>query len=70
MNQFERHSIRAFLTVLHTAGRAEADFAAERNEFQHPTFGTGVHGATKGRVTAVNHLVDITDDSLAGMYNI
>ena len=67
LNQFERHSIRALLTVFHTAGRAEAAFAAERNEFQHPAFGTGVHGAAKGRVTTVNHLVDIADDSLSGM---
>lgn len=67
LNQFERHGIRAFLTVFHTAGRAEAAFAAERNEFEHPTFSTGVHGTAKGRVTTVNHLVDIADDSLSGM---
>lgn len=67
LNQFERHGIRAFLTVFHTAGRAEAAFAAERNEFEHPTFSTGVHGTAKGRVTTVNHLVDIADDSLSGI---
>lgn len=67
LNQFERHGIRSFLTVFHTAGRTETAFTAERNKFQHPTFGTGVHGATKGRVTTVNHLVNVSNNSLTRM---
>ena len=67
MNEFERHGIGTVLTVFDTAGWTETAFAAERNEFQGSTFGAAIHGAAKRRVTTVDHLVNVFDNSLTGM---
>ena len=43
---------------------------AERNEFKVPTIGTVVHGTTKSRIAAVDHLIDIFHLSRSGMKSI
>ena len=67
LNEFERHGIGTVLAVFDTAGWTETAFAAEGNEFHISAFGTAVHGAAKGRVTTVNHLVNVFDNRLTGM---
>ena len=67
LNDFEGHRSSSLDRIEITARRAETAFAAERNEFQGSTFGAAIHGAAKRRVTTVDHLVNVFDNSLTGM---
>lgn len=58
---------RAALIVFVAAGRAETALASERNKFKFSTMGTAIHGTAMGRVTTMNHLVDIFYDGRTGM---
>ncbi len=40
------------------------------NEFEITTIWTAVHGATIGRISAVEHLIDVFHFSFAGMKSI
>ncbi len=51
------------LVVFVSAGRTKTAFTAERDEFHGVTAGTGKHGATVRRVTTMNHLADIFNNS-------
>ena len=62
-NKLAGHMKRTKLVVFVTAGRAETALAAERNKFKITTVRTAIHGTAKRRVTTMNHLVDIFDDS-------
>ena len=66
-NKFTGHMKRANLVVFVTAGRAETALAAERNKFKITTVRTAIHGTAKRRVTTMNHLVDIFNDSRTWM---
>lgn len=67
LDDFERHGSGALDRIEIATGRTETAFAAKRNEFQGAAFGAAVHGATKGRVATVDHLVNVFDNSLTGM---
>ena len=66
-NQLAGHGERAELIVFIATGRAETTLASESNKFHFATVGTGIHGTTMGRVTTMNHLVDIFDDGRTRM---
>lgn len=70
LQELEGHGGGAFLTVFNAAGRAEAALAAERDELHLTALGAGVHGASKGRVAAVNHLFDVLHFDGPGMEGI
>ena len=44
--------------------------ATEWNKLQFATSGTAIHCAAKSRVTTMNHLLDVFDDSVARMKSI
>ena len=68
--QFKGHVGSAFHGIFITAGGAETTVAAERDKFEFSAGGAAKHGAAKGRVTAVYHLIDIFHLSLSGMKGI
>ena len=70
INQFERHVGGTFHGILIPAGRAETTVTAERNEFKFTTFRAAVHGTAIRRVTAINHLLDVFNHSVARMKSI
>ena len=43
---------------------------AERDELEIAAEGAAVHGSTEGRVTAVNHLINVLDDRVTRMKDI
>lgn len=70
LDEFEGHGIGTVLAVFDAAGRAETAFAAEGNKFHVSAFRTGVHCAAKRGITAMDHLVNVGDDTLAWMQDI
>ena len=70
IDEFKRHRGRAFHGVFIAAGRAEAAVTAEGDEFQFSTVRAAVHSTTKGRIAAVDHLIDIFHLSFSGMESI
>lgn len=65
--ELKRHRGSAFHIVFISTGRTKTTVTAERNEFKVPTIGTVVHGTTKSRIAAVDHLIDIFHLSRSGM---
>ena len=65
--EFKSHLSGAFLAVFDPAGRTEPAFAAKRNELEVTAVRAGIHGPAKRRVTTMNHLVDIFNDSRTRM---
>jgi hypothetical protein len=70
INQLEGHSGGTIHGILVSAVRTEATVTAEGNEFKLAAFRTAVHGTTIGRVTTINHLLDIFNHSVARMKSI
>ncbi len=70
INQFEGHVGGTFHGILIPAGRTETTVTAERNEFKFTTFRAAVHGTAIRRVTAINHLLDVFNHSVARMKSI
>lgn len=68
--KLEGHGGGTLLAVLYTTSRAEAAFAAERDELHLPALGAGIHGSAEGRVTAVYHLFDVLHFNGSGMEGI
>lgn len=68
--QLKGHVGSAFHGIFITAGRAETAVAAERDKFELTTGRAAKHGAAKGGVAAVYHLIDIFHLSLSGMKGI
>ena len=66
-NELAGHLKRTKLVVFVSAGRAKTAFTTKRNKFKIPTVRTAIHGTTVGRVTTMNHLIDIFNDSRTGM---
>ena len=66
-NKLAGHMKRTKLVVLVSAGRAKTAFTAKGNKFKIPAVRTAIHGTPVRRVTTMNHLVDIFDDSRAWM---
>ena len=70
IDELESHVGGTFHGILIPAGRTETTVTAERNEFKFTTFRAAVHGTTKRRVTAINHLLDVFNHSVARMKSI
>lgn len=68
--QLKRHTGSAFHGIFISAGRAETAVAAERDKFKFSTVGAAIHSSTEGRITTVNHLIDIFDFSISGVKSI
>ena len=66
-NQLTGHMERTELIILVTTSRTKAAVTTKRNKFEVATVGTAVHGTAVRRVTTMNHLVDIFDDSRTRM---
>ena len=62
VDELKGHGGSALHGVQVPTGGAEAAVAAERNEFQFAAVGTAIHCTTKGRIAAVDHLINIFDD--------
>ena len=62
VNQLKRHGGSALHGIEIPTGGAEAAVAAERDKFQLAAVWTAVHGTAKGRVTAVDHFIDILNN--------
>ena len=70
VDELKRHTGGAFHGILVTTGRAETAVAAERDIFEVAAFRAAVHGTAKRGVTTVDHLLDVFNDSVAGMKSI
>ena len=66
-NELAGHLKRTKLVVFVSAGRTKTAFTAKGNKFKISTVRTAIHGTTVRRVTTMNHLVDIFNDSRTGM---
>ena len=67
MDHFKGHLCSPLHSVFVAACRAEAAMAAERDKFKFAAAGAAIHGAAKGRVTTVDHLVYIFYFTVAWM---
>lgn len=62
---------KSLLDRIHVAtGRTKSTMTAERNKFKVSTMRAGVHGATKSRITAGQHLIDIFNLGVPGLHGI
>ena len=59
INQFKGHRGSAIDGVHVTTSSAETTMATEWNKFKVSAFGATIHSATKGRVTTINHLINV-----------
>lgn len=66
-NELAGHMERPKLIVLVTAGRTETAFTTERDKLHFATTRTCKESPTKGRIAAVNHLIDIFNNRRARM---
>ena len=66
-NELTGHMKRTKLVVFVSTGRAKTAFTAKGNKFKISTVRTAIHGTTVRRVTTMNHLVDIFNDSRTRM---
>ena len=70
MNQFEGHTGSAFHGIFVATGRAKTAVAAKGDEFKLTAMGAGIHGTAEGRVTTVDHLINIFHLRISGMKSI
>jgi len=68
--QFKGHIGSTFHGIFITAVGAEPAVAAERDKFELTAVGAVKHGAAKGGIAAVYHLINIFHLSLSGMKGI
>ena len=66
-NELAGHLKRTKLVVFVSTGRAKTAFTAKGNKFKISAVRTAIHGTTVRRVTTMNHLVDIFNDSRTRM---
>ena len=67
IDDFRRHGKGTVNRIPVAAGRTEAAFATERNKFKVAAFFTPPHDTAISGVSAVDHLIDILNDGIAGM---
>lgn len=70
IDQLKSHTDRAFHGIFVTTRRTKAAVATKGDEFQLSTMGADIHGTTKGRITTVDHFIDIFHLSIPGMKRI
>ena len=66
-NKLTGHMKRTKLVIFVATGRTKTAFAAKGNKFKISTVRTAIHGTTVRRITTMNHLVDIFNDSMTRM---
>ena len=66
-NKLKRHVQGAHLIIFVSAGRTESAFAAKSNKFKFSTMRATIKSSALRVVTAMNHLVDIFNDSRTRM---
>ena len=69
VNKPERHSSGAVNGVHVATSRAKAGVTSERNKLKETAFAE-IHGTTEGRITAVEHPVDVFNDGRSRMGDI
>lgn len=69
-DNLKRHGSSPVNRVHVAAGRTETGMAAKGNKFKVATGRAGIHGTTKGRITAMNHFFYIPGDRIARMLKI
>ena len=67
INELKGHRGSAIHGIFITAGRAETAVTTERNKLEISAVDTAIHGTTIRRITTMNHLVDIFNDSRTRM---
>ena len=67
INELKGHRGSAFHGIFITADRAETTVTTERNKLEISAVGTAIHGTTVRRITTMNHLVNIFNDSRTRM---
>ena len=67
IDELESHVGGTFHGILNAAGRAETAVAAERDELEVAAYWTAVHSTAIRRVTTMNHLLDVFNNSVARM---
>lgn len=67
IDEFESHVGGTFHGILIATGRAETAVAAEWDKLEVAAFWTAVHSTTIRRVTTMNHLLDVFNNSVARM---
>lgn len=70
IEEFKGHTGGAFHRVLIAAGRAKAAVASKRDKFKVAAVWTAIHGTAKGRIAAMDHLINIFHLSFSGMKGI
>lgn len=69
-DQLKGHVCSSFHGIFVTTCRTEPAMAAERDKFQLPAFGTAILGPAVGRITTINHLLDVFFYSVTRMKDI
>lgn len=67
INEFKGHGGSAVHGIFNSTERTEMAVAAERDKFELPAGRTAVHDPAKGRIPAVDRLIDIFDLSFSGV---
>ena len=67
INELKGHRGSAIHGIFITAGRAETAVTTERNKLEISAVDTAIHGTTVTRITTMNHLVNIFNDSRTRM---
>lgn len=69
-NEFEGHGGSSLDGVESTTGRAKPTMTSEGNKLSMVAFWTTVKSPAEGRITAVDHLLDVFHFDIAGMASI
>ena len=67
IEEFEDHRGSALHGIFIAASRAETAVASERDELELTAMRAAIHSPAEGRITTMDHLVDIFNDSRTGM---
>lgn len=59
IDDIEGHGSGSVNSVFSATGRAETAMASKRNKLKLAAFGTAVHGAAIGRISAVDHFFNV-----------
>lgn len=59
IDEFKSHTGGAFHGIFVAAGWTKAAVTAKRDKLKSAAMGTAIHGTAEGRITAVDHFIDI-----------
>lgn len=69
-NEFEGHGGSSLDGIESATGRAKPTVTSERDKLSMVAFWTTVKSPTEGRITAVDHLLDVFHFDIAGMASV